>query len=367
VIINPEIQSWFDKSQGQPQGAGGSAPIVPMQNFGLQTLAGIVKPQEAPAFQAPQIDASRFQPTPIQQPQQRSPIGAPMTPVSTAGAGATNYGGSAMAAGLQAAGRAIEQSVEALAERRKQAAAIAAQANALNLPDWTPHVGIGSGSSSVSGTSAPSFGLPSFARPGVSPSSGAGVGVGAGSPENVKTVYDTLINSGATPQGAQGIIASTMGESGKGLDPKLENNSGTEHPGALNPNGSYGIAQWNGPRQAGLQKFAQQMGLDPSDINAQAGYMVHEMQNDYAPTWKAATDPNATAQSVLATHVANYESPAHPQAQILNRIKYLQNVPSFGQQAMNNPLASALSQQSSQIDPVKLAMALQQGGQNGFI
>jgi hypothetical protein len=120
---------------------------------------------------------------------------------------------------------------------------------------------------------------------------------------NEQIVTAALIRAGATPQGARGIVASMKGESFARLDPTA---------GSLQ--GHYGIAQWGGSRIGDLQNFAKQTGGAVSDINTQAGFLVHELQNNklYAPTWAKATDQNATALDTMNTHVANFERPGGP-------------------------------------------------------
>jgi hypothetical protein len=155
---------------------------------------------------------------------------------------------------------------------------------------------------------------------------------------NAKIIYDTLVNSGATPQGAHGILAGLMGES-RTLDPEA----------VQRDTGAYGIGQWLGARQGRLTDYAAENELEPDDINTQSNFLVHELQNDpsYAKTWAAATNPNATAQNVLATHVANYERPSKTeggiQAEVTRRTPFLEQQPSEITPAAFHPIAGKLS------------------------
>jgi hypothetical protein len=87
------------------------------------------------------------------------------------------------------------------------------------------------------------------------------------------SVYQTLIGKGLNAQQAMGAMYSLMGESGHGLDPSSYN--------ANDPGGSMGFAQWNGPRRAGLQAVAKQMGVSETDPTAQLAYFKQELEGPY--------------------------------------------------------------------------------------
>jgi hypothetical protein len=54
---------------------------------------------------------------------------------------------------------------------------------------------------------------------------------------------------------------------------------GSENGGVLNRLGAWGIAQWNGPRQAHLSSYASKLGLSSSSLDAQTGFAVFEAKN----------------------------------------------------------------------------------------
>lgn len=71
-------------------------------------------------------------------------------------------------------------------------------------------------------------------------------------PENVTTAVDYLTNKGMSLAQATGVVGNLMAESGFELDPDAYNPS----EGGL---GAYGIAQWRGSRQKGLQDYYNRM------------------------------------------------------------------------------------------------------------
>jgi hypothetical protein len=82
------------------------------------------------------------------------------------------------------------------------------------------------------------------------------------------------------------------------------------------------------------------MGREFIDPHAQSAFHIHELKTDpaYAKTWAAMTDPNGTAQSVLQTHVTNYERPKYPASEIQKRMG---NIPGLMGYASHPPVAAA--------------------------
>jgi hypothetical protein len=78
----------------------------------------------------------------------------------------------------------------------------------------------------------------------------------------------------------------------------------------LNPSGAYGIASWNGPRQAALAAFASTKGLDVALVNTQLLFVLTEAANSYPKVWAAITNPNLTYDQIIPIFVADYENPA---------------------------------------------------------
>lgn len=78
-------------------------------------------------------------------------------------------------------------------------------------------------------------------------------------PENVVTAVDYLTNKGMTLPQATGVVGNLMAESGYDLNPDAFNSS----EGGM---GAYGIAQWRGDRQQGLQDYFRRMqSKEPKD------------------------------------------------------------------------------------------------------
>ena len=93
----------------------------------------------------------------------------------------------------------------------------------------------------------------------------------------VNTASNFFGQRGYDPNAVAGIVANLRYESGEKLNPLAMNNSGTETGGAINPRGAFGIAQWNGPRQADLLQFAG----DPNRarmLDTQLAFVAHELQ-----------------------------------------------------------------------------------------
>lgn len=99
------------------------------------------------------------------------------------------------------------------------------------------------------------------------------------------------------------------------LRPGSQGSQSTETPGTLNPGGAYGIASWNGPRQAALASYASKRGLNVGDLNTQLAFVLTEMANSYPKSWAAVTSAQAFAQ-IIPVIVAEYENPKDHQAEI---------------------------------------------------
>jgi hypothetical protein len=91
-------------------------------------------------------------------------------------------------------------------------------------------------------------------------------------------VYGKLTSAGLQPHQALGALWSLGGESGTGLNP------GAYNP--KDPGGAVGIGQWNGPRRAALEAFAQARGTAVTDPNTQADFLVDELTNPKAATYQ---------------------------------------------------------------------------------
>jgi hypothetical protein len=127
MLVNPDIQAWFDKLQGHPA-RGGSAPRG--QGLPSAPLEGIVQPGRGMfGFNAPSI-AAKFQPhSPAPYPGQQPMRGIPPVAPSSSGGGGRDLGGGAIAVGLGKLGAGIQQGLGDWAENRK------AQADAQAIRD----------------------------------------------------------------------------------------------------------------------------------------------------------------------------------------------------------------------------------------
>ena len=119
---------------------------------------------------------------------------------------------------------------------------------------------------------------------------------------------------------ATGIAAVLYTESK--LDPVSENNTGTETPGAINPHGSYGVAQWNGPRQQKLRDFATKKGADPALVETQLAFVLTEAANSYPKFWSVIQQVDATYTDVINAMVTYYEVPANIPAEITTAMNH---------------------------------------------
>ena len=94
---------------------------------------------------------------------------------------------------------------------------------------------------------------------------------------NNKIFYDTFIQAGYTPVQAFGMIGNLIYESAGRGDIKT---NAKEIGGQ-----GYGAAQWSDPtRKQGLFNFAASKGLSPESAQAQAMYIVHELNTSYSKT-----------------------------------------------------------------------------------
>ena len=103
------------------------------------------------------------------------------------------------------------------------------------------------------------------------PASGPGGAAG-----NAKIALDYFAQQGWTPAQAAGIVANLQAESGQNLNPSALGDAGK----------SYGIGQWQGPRQ---QLFATKMGkpLQGSDLQDQLKFVQWELTNSEAKAGQA--------------------------------------------------------------------------------
>jgi hypothetical protein len=152
---------------------------------------------------------------------------------------------------------------------------------------------------------------------------------------NNKLVYNALINLGVPDKSAAGAVGSLMGEGGRYLD-----------AGAINPrdgadgSDSMGFGQWNGPRAQALRALAAQMGLDPTDPQAQVAHLVNELNGPYAHVLDALRNGPNSIEHGADTWTRKYEVPKNPDAQVASRTGYgYQFADALGNGSTPNPNA----------------------------
>lgn len=100
---------------------------------------------------------------------------------------------------------------------------------------------------------------------------GGDIATSGNTEKNAKEIYKYLMEhvKGLKPKQAAGILGAFQQESQ--MDPKALNGS----------SGAYGIAQWLGPRLTALENYAEKKGKKKSDLDAQLGYLLKEMNGSY--------------------------------------------------------------------------------------
>lgn len=130
---------------------------------------------------------------------------------------------------------------------------------------------------------------------------------------NHADAFNHYLTKGIGRNAAAGIVGVLSFESG--LNPIAANNSGTETGGVINPKGSFGFAQWNGPRQAALVEFAKAKDGEVSNPEIQLDFVLTECANSFPSVWAAIqSDMNVT--DFVSLFVRSYENPAKPDPEI---------------------------------------------------
>lgn len=84
-------------------------------------------------------------------------------------------------------------------------------------------------------------------------------------------IMDKLIERGMKPHEAAAVVGHMSAESGLNSSKVNNNDLGAK---------SGGLGQWRGERLTFLKKYAQQQGKPWTDIDLQADYIIHELQNN---------------------------------------------------------------------------------------
>lgn len=150
-----------------------------------------------------------------------------------------------------------------------------------------------------------------------------------------------LMGKGISKPAAVGIVSVLKVESD--LNPLAENNTGTENPGPINPQGSFGLKQANGPRQQNLLNFAKKKGLNYKDAETQLWEVLNEMANDYHKTWAVVNNPASTYAEVIDTMVQDYERPKSSDSEIAAATKYAEEYIAYNIDVPSTPVSAPVS------------------------
>lgn len=160
-------------------------------------------------------------------------------------------------------------------------------------------------------------------KTGVDPSTGKDFGsipASGNLKQNQQEAYKAARAEGLSDKAARALVANMSGE-------------GLANPGAFNRDynsrGEFvhmarGIVQWDPPRSEAIKR---NFGKYPNEMTVaeQTKAAIWEMKTNpnYAPTWAALNDPNASSQDMVEKLVRNYERSAHQDADIERRMGYL--------------------------------------------
>lgn len=150
-----------------------------------------------------------------------------------------------------------------------------------------PTQGDVTGSSASSPTSTSSGGANLKATPGNGAPNGDAV-----------AMQQWLMSKGLSANGAAGVVSNLLAESG--LRTTAVGDKGT----------SYGIAQWHAGRWDNLNRFAKSSGLDPSSLDAQSQFLMHELsKKGYSNLMSTLTNPNVSTYDATAAFMKTFERP----------------------------------------------------------
>lgn len=151
-------------------------------------------------------------------------------------------------------------------------------------------------------------------------------------PAEAAAIREGLIARGLPEHIADGFIMNFQDESG--LNPGINE----RNPIVPGSRGGFGLYQLTGPRRTAYEQFAGQRGVDPSDVNAQLDWLMHELQG---PEAKAAQSifSSQNAGEAGAAIVNNFLRPAaeHRTSRANRYMGY------GGQGASSNQIAAAMS------------------------
>lgn len=135
---------------------------------------------------------------------------------------------------------------------------------------------------------------PSMGGAPVEAAAGGGASIPTG--ERASYIRSGLVQRGLPEHVADGFVVNFQDESG--LDPGINE----RNPIVPGSRGGFGLYQLTGPRRVAYENFAQQRGVDPSDIDAQLDFMMTELQGSEAKAAQnilQAPDTATAAQAIV--------------------------------------------------------------------
>jgi hypothetical protein len=121
---------------------------------------------------------------------------------------------------------------------------------------------------SMSGTSANSYG-------------GSGASANVPQTAEASVIREGLIARGLPEHVADGFLMNFQDESG--FNPGI-NEAAPTVPGSR---GGYGLYQLTGPRRVAYEQYAEQLGVDPANVDAQLDFMISELQGPEAKAYQS--------------------------------------------------------------------------------
>ena len=117
--------------------------------------------------------------------------------------------------------------------------------------------------------------------------------------DNRQFFYNKLTGElGLSPNAALGVLYSLGGESHYNLDTT-----------AVGAGGDFGVAQWTGPRKAGLNALASSLGTSNTDPNTQWQFMKSELTGPYAHVLSGLRNASTPAEATKLW-TTDFEAPA---------------------------------------------------------
>lgn len=117
---------------------------------------------------------------------------------------------------------------------------------------------------------------------------------------NALIIAKRLLTEGYTRGQAAGVLGNFQLESG--FNPRINEGGKVGVPLGV---GGFGVGQWTAGRQKNLINFAKQKGLDPGSIEAQADFLVHELEGPEkraGQSLRGAVSPEEAARRFLVDY-----------------------------------------------------------------